>query len=256
MKKALSVLFTLLTAALAAEEPEFKTFVEIEEQGVFKIVSSELAKTNASGLFSAFIARQWPEGYVPLFAVDREKTFELRRRQPRGQENFMEPAFFAMPLAHETNALHSGRWIVEATREDGSKPFLGWDLAVEGDKASGRLDQDTDYRHAFVTGGTLRSNTLELNIDYINDKFFLLGSFKTNGFKGTWTKLDKSETGDWVAYRPPPQTINLPGAKLVPLYQWRHPTTGMLRYRTEARPLDQPWKRQEAICLVWESKQE
>ena len=243
-------IYFALAFVVSANEPEFRTFVEIEQGGICKIVPAELVKSNSTPMFKALTAMHWPAGYVPVFAVEREKSFELRRRAPRGQENFTEPAFFGLPLTTDTNALYSGRWIVEATREDGSKPFLAWDLAVEEENVSGRLDQDTDYRHAFVTGGKIKASLLELNIDYINDKFLIIGTVVSNRLTGSWSKLDKSESGTLVAFRPPFLNIRRPSTKLVKLHPWE--SKEAVRYRPEGIPLPAPWQKQEAICLVWQ----
>lgn len=235
--------------ACTAAEPEFRTFVEVQENGIFQISPAELAKTNSTPLFKALSAFHWPPGYIPLFAVEREQRFELRRRPPKGQENFTEPLFFALPSMAHSNAIYSGRWIVEATREDGSKPFLAWDLAIEGDLVAGRLDQDTDYRHAFITGGEIKGKQLHLNLEYINDKFLITGTISTNQFAGSWSKTDGSESGSITAKRPATASVQPPGKK-VALHIWRKEKS--IRYSPETRKLPPSWKDEGIICFVWE----
>ena len=126
--------------------------------------------------FLAVCTNDWPAGLVPVFAIERNHRVELRRRPLRGQENACEPLFFALPPEHEPEASKlAGHWDCVAIRGDGSKDFPAWELALEADTVSGRFDQNTQYRYAYIMGGTFRSNRLELRVEHGNDAYRLTG---------------------------------------------------------------------------------
>ncbi|HXG49423.1 MAG TPA: hypothetical protein VNO52_17500, partial [Methylomirabilota bacterium] len=103
--------------------------------------------------FLAVVTNEWPAGLVPLFSVEAPGGVELRRRPLKGQENFTEPVFFVLPPADEPMAGRlAGRWDCRATRADGSKSYVIWELTAEGVEVAGRFDQRTEYRVAFVAG--------------------------------------------------------------------------------------------------------
>jgi hypothetical protein len=210
-------------------------------------------KTRGQPAFYAVVTNEWLAGLAPLFAIDRTTRFELRRRPPRGQENFTEPLFFALPPENEADAPKLlGRWNCEATRE-GSKPYVGMELTIEGERVSGRFDQNTDYRFAFITGGTFKSNRLELNIEYIKDTYVMIGHWREGKLRGEWRHIDGSENGTWEGSRP--HTSLPPSKNTVGLYQWRRRSDGALSYAIEGERMQSPWEREpRPLCRVWRSR--
>src|SRR5678809_420507 len=57
--------------------------------------SAKLAQIRAH--FVALPTHEWWNGLVPIYGVQRNDRFELRRRPPAGEENLLEPRFFALP---------------------------------------------------------------------------------------------------------------------------------------------------------------
>jgi hypothetical protein len=201
--------------------------------------------------FRAVVTNVWPAGLVPVFAIERTNSFELARRPRRGKENASEPLFFALPPDEEPDAAKlAGRWELEAIRYSGTKEYPVWELAIEGDKVSGRFDQNTDYRFAYLMGGTFRSNILELRVEYINDAYLITGTWQDGRMKGRWRRADNSENGPWEATRP---VSKLPADKnIVALYEWRRTTDNSRRYATEHEKLAADWKRSDRpLCRVW-----
>ena len=146
--------------------------------------------------FYAVCTNQWPFGLIPIFAVEKTNRLELRRRWARGQENFSEPLFFALPPGDEPDALRiSGRWDCRATRDGASKAYLTWELAIEGEKVSGRFDQNTEYRFAFIPGGNFRSSLFDLRVEYNNEAYILTGRWAARKLKGEWHRTNDSEGG-------------------------------------------------------------
>ena len=152
--------------------------------------------------FHAVVTNTWPTGLVPIFAIERTNTFELRRRPNRGKENATDPLFFALPRQDESEAAKlAGRWELEAIRFSGTKEYPVWELAIEGDQVSGRFDQNSDYRFAYLMGGTFRSNVLELRVEYINDAYLITGAWQDGSMRGRWRRADDSEQGPWEGTR-------------------------------------------------------
>lgn len=203
--------------------------------------------------FLAVTTNSWPAGLVPVFLVEKTNRFELRRHAPRGLENSTEPLFFALPLEDEPEASRiAGRWECHATRGDGSEVRLGWELAADAGKVSGRFDQNTDYRFAFVTGGSFRSNRLELHVEHGMDAYLLAGQWRDGRLEGQWRRADDAEQGNWEALRS--ETRPLPDGEIVALYEWRRASDGALRYGVEKDPVGTDWERMaRPLCRVWKA---
>jgi hypothetical protein len=214
-------------------------------------LASDKMKTGVTTAFVAVIAQHWPTGVVPLFAVATDDTFELRRLPARGSEAHSEPLFFALPPDDETNAAKiSGKWNAVAANIQRSNHSPDWELAVNGERVAGRFDPHGEYRVAFITGGTFRSNRLELNVEYINDHYVLTGDWRDGKLSGVWKHLEESEAGTWEATRPQ-RAPKLPSdADAVPLYEWRH---GNQRHYSVATNINEAgWQRAERpLCRVW-----
>lgn len=210
----------------------------------------EFSKLKPEGVaFHAVVTNTWPAGLVPIFAVELTNHVELRRRPRRGKENATEPLFFALPTFDEADAARiAGRWELEAVRFSGSKEYPVWELSVEGEQVSGRFDQNTDYRFAYLMGGTFRSNALELRVEYINDAYVIQGIWHDGRLKGRWRRADDSEEGPWEATRP---AARLPAnTNAINLYEWR--SGDARRYLTEKERLGGEWTRAaRPLCRVW-----
>lgn len=201
--------------------------------------------------FHAVVTNTWPSGLVPIFGVQRTNGFELRRRPGRGKENAADPLFFALPPEDEPEAAKlAGRWELEAIRFSGTKEYPVWELAIEGDKVSGRFDQNTDYRFAYLMGGTFRSNVLELRVEYINDAYVIAGTWHDNKLKGRWRREDDSEEGPWEATRPAGKSFS--NKNVANLYEWSRPSTGLRHYALEQDKPGPGWERpSRPLCRVW-----
>ena len=208
----------------------------------------EFRKLKPDGVaFHAVVTNTWPTGLVPIFAVEMTNYVELRRRPRRGKENATEPLFFALPPQDEPDASKvAGRWELEAVRFSGSKEYPVWELAIDGDQVSGRFDQNSDYRFAYLMGGTFRSNALELRVEYINDTYIIQGLWHDGRMKGRWRRADDSEEGPWEASR---VGAKLPGnTNVINLYEWRRDS---LRWYGDDK--ERPgWTRGvRPLCRVW-----
>jgi len=217
------------------------------------------ARQSNEPVFYAIVTNEWISGMAPIFAVQVNGKWELRRRPARGQENFTEPLFFALPPVDEPNVARlSGRWTCRAASEDGSKNHPALELALEGETVAGRFDPNTDYRFAFITGGRFRGDELELRVEYIKETYLLKGTWNSGRIKGTWVRSDESDKGTWEAERPPSaETSKLERQRskdLVALYEWRRSDGDSWRYELEERTLGPGWIRsQRPICRVWKN---
>ncbi len=204
--------------------------------------------------FRAVISSRWPPGLMPIFQVEKTNRYELRRRPPRGQENFTEPLFFILPPVEEPDAANiAGRWDVIAADSGGSKKYFGWDLAPDGVELSGRFDQDTDYRFGFIAGGTWRANAIEFRVEYIEDRYHVSGRFHEGRMKGTWRRTDDFDQGLWEATRGVEARVIPPAGETIPLHEWRRGADNARHYDTdpdwkragwerEPRPLGRVWR--------------
>lgn len=208
---------------------------------------------NVGTAFVAVVSTSWPAGLVPLFVIETENTFELRRLPARGQENHSEPLFFALPPEDETNAVKiCGKWNGVASNSQRSNHSPNWELAIDGERVAGRFDPGGEYRVAFISGGTFRSNRFELNVEYINDRYALSGEWRDGKLAGTWQQVDDSDRGTWQATRQAGPAV-LPGtANTLPLYEWRRGEAR--RYATEQQMKEVGWQRAvRPLCRVWRS---
>lgn len=199
--------------------------------------------------FRAVCTNQWLPGLVPMFLVERRGQIELRRRPLRGQENTTEPLFFALPLEDEADAQRlAGRWECNAIRGNNTRADMGWELTMDGTNVVGRFDQYSEYRYAFVTGGTFQSNRLELKVEYISDIYMILGEWQNGQLVGTWRQNNDGEKGTWKAYRDTVVTFSANGS--VALYEFRNGTAR--RYAFEDEKPGAGWERgSRALCRVW-----
>lgn len=204
-----------------------------------------------SPVFLAVITNEWPTGLVPVFAVEKAHGVELRRRGLAGEENSSEPLFFALPSEDEPDAAKvAGRWECRAVRNADSRNFLVWELAAEMERISGRFDQATEYRVAFITGGTFRSNRLELRVEYLRDAYVLTGDWREGKLKGDWHRTDDEERGTWEATREVARPT--PRGEIVRLYEWRRASDSARHYAVEGEQMAADWERSpRPLCRVW-----
>lgn len=196
----------------------------------------------------------WRPGLVPIFAVERHGITELRRRPPRGQENFSDPLFLALPAVTETeSAALAGRWHVRAEGADSQRHQLTWELTSEDGQVAGRFDPNSEYRFAFVTSGTWRSNRLELLVDYVNEHFTLVGALAGGKLGGSWTKSDDSQSGTWTADRlGDPLTKTSETFQLIELFVWTTEGEPSPHYGDRPPDAHRPWKKSaRPLCRVW-----
>jgi hypothetical protein len=206
--------------------------------------------------FLAVVTNVWPGGLVPVFVVERNDQRELRRRPLRGQESGAEAIFFALPPEDEPDAGRiAGWWECQATRNDGSKDWPNWELAADRDQVFGRFDQNTQYRVAFIAGGTFRSNRIEFRVEYQTDVYLLTGQWQDGMMKGEWRQVEEMSRGTWQATRPPQKIPATQG--VVPLYEWRRVSDDVRRYAAGDERMEPGWERVgRPLCRVWRAGQE
>jgi len=207
-------------------------------------------------VFLAICTNEWPAGLVPIFAVEKTNRIELRRRPELGMEGSSEPIFFALPPEDEPEAAKlAGRWECRAIRGNGSKDYLIWELAIEGEIIAGRFDPNTEYRVATIAGGTFRSNLFELRVEYFRDSYVLTGVWHDGRLSGEWRHTDDSERGSWEATRELYQSSGGRGFVEVPLYEWRRTVDDARRYAVAGEKLTPEWQRAgRPLCRVWRQK--
>ena len=206
--------------------------------------------------FRAVISSHWPAGLVPLFAIETEGRVELRRLPMKGRENFTDPLFFALPPADEPTAvLLAGRWNLISKSAAGHQHRLAMELCVWGERVAGRLDQNTDYRFAFLTSGTWRSHHLTLDIEYINDRYSLTAAESDGVLKGTWGQQPDGDTGTWEATRVVVGGRLPDGTGAIPLREWRRKGDGWVDYRLGTDSPGEGWEPAvRPLCRVWPAK--
>lgn len=202
-------------------------------------------------VFLAVVTNVWPAGLVPVFAVERTNRWELRRRPLRGQEAGAEAIFFALPPEDEPDAARiAGWWECQATRNDGSRDWPNWELSSDREQVFGRFDQNTQYRVAFIAGGTFRSNRIELRVEYQTDVYLLTGQWRDGAMKGEWRQVEEMSRGTWQATRPAQKIPATQGA--VPLYEWRRVSDDARRYAVGDERMEPDWERiGRPLCRVW-----
>ncbi|MEN9677912.1 MAG: hypothetical protein RIS76_3808 [Verrucomicrobiota bacterium] len=206
--------------------------------------------------FRAVTSSHWPAGLVPLFAIESEGRVELRRLPMKGRENFSDPLFFALPPDDEPMAvLLTGRWNLISKSAAGHQHRPAMELCVWGERVSGRLDQNTDYRFAFLTGGTWRSNRLTLDIEYINDRYSLTAAESDGVLKGTWGQQPDGDSGTWEAIRVAGGGELPDGTAAIPLREWRRKGNGSVEYRLGSGSPGEGWEpAARPLCRVWPAK--
>jgi hypothetical protein len=215
------------------------------------IILHNLSDRIGEPAFYAVSAMAFPPGLIPVYAVERNESFELRRLPPKGRENFMDPLFFALPPEEETGAARvAGAWDCTAESIHGIQSYFGWELAISDDQVTGRFDPNTDYRFAFITGGSFQSNRLELFVEYINDRYQVTGDWKDGTLAGTWRRTDDDDHGAWEATRPA-TNFSLP-PEAVPLYEWVRSSDNTRHYSIDPEWNETGWERSpRPLCRVW-----
>lgn len=241
---------------LSAAEPVYRLKPDGGKQRLVlgEQVEGEKLSARIEGVaFLALPPTNWWPGLVPVFGVEREDRFELRRTPPRGQENFTEPLFFALPPEDEPDAARIvGRWECSATREGGTESWFTWELTADGDKLAGRFDQGTDYRVASVAGGTFRSNRFTLNIEYNLDRYELTGEWRDGALSGRWRQVGESENGAWEAKRVPQPAATNSFRAAVALHEFRRASGNTRHYSTEPALPETGWERAaRPLFRVW-----
>ena len=248
------VLFTVVTTACAAEkwklEPILRTTSSNgQERLTTRRGISADASRKAETAFVAVVSSSWPTGLVPVFAIENESRFELRRLPARGTEGGADPLFFALPREDEPHATRiAGAWSGAATNAQGAKYFPEWELAVDDERIAGRFSPSGEYRVAYITGGTFRSNRLEIHAEYVQDRYTLSGDLRNGELTGTWRQHDDSEHGKWSAARGEQGTA--PSAtNTAALYEWRR---GEERRYAITSPSGTGWQRgSKPLCRIW-----
>lgn len=216
------------------------------------IARPDVPSTKRSGgetAFVAVVAISWPTGLVPIFAVENESGYELRRLPARGTEGSADPLFFALPREDEPEATNiAGAWSGAATNAQGSKYFPEWELAVADDRVAGRFSPNGEFRVAYITGGSFRSNRLDLYAEYIQDRYTLSGELQGGELSGKWRQHDGSDGGTWSAARA--EQGSMPSANnTVELYEW---SQGKLKRYAISQPPGSGWTRSaKPLCRVW-----
>ncbi|HWN94595.1 MAG TPA: hypothetical protein VNT99_06165 [Methylomirabilota bacterium] len=258
---ALAIVALGFSLARAADVPVSEVFVRIRnDKGEERLTAEKDFRRNitewkiAGPAFVAITSSPWPTGLVPVFPLASESGFQLRRLPPRGQENDVEPLFFALPPPDEPHATNiAGPWSCAATNAHGSKHYLDWELANEGESVAGRFSQSSEYRVAFITGGTFRSNRFALNVDYINNRYVLNGEWRGGKLLGSWRHLDNEENGTWEGTRPTSKAAVPPATESVALFEWRRGDER--RYSIETSLSESGWTRAaRPLCRVWRGK--
>jgi hypothetical protein len=185
---------------------------------------------------------------VALFL--EEQTGKLLRLPPEGRENSAEPLFFALPPKAEADAAKiSGYWYVQGVRGDGSKAYLRWELTAWEGRLRGRFDPNSDYRVADLVGGSFRSNRIELEVKYINDRYSITGQWTAGRLAGSFRNFDGSEEGSWEAHQ---SRVSLPAGRTAELYEWRRNGVDVPRYRPRDAGPGPDWHRgRQPLCRVW-----
>ena len=263
----LLLVLTVIDPALAAES--IRSVQRLVPEPIYRLISTDGAERFATrgqvaankartGLekpaFLAVRTNEWPAALVPIFAVETENHFELRRLPTRGLENSSEPLFFALPAEDEPEAVKlAGHWDFLAIRGDGSKASPALEMTTEAGLVAAWFSQFTDYRFAHVTEGSFQSDQLNLRIEYIADSYLLKGTWREGVFKGEWRHVDNSERGKWEASREPPQ---IPAStNVAALYEWRQRDKEVRRYLLEGERIDGNWERApRPLCRVWRSE--
>ncbi len=199
------------------------------ETGLSRL-SFQAPKPKAVPSFWAIGSQAWPTGLIPVYQVldRRSGKYQLVRKPSHGKENVTDPLFFALPLSSETDTSSiNGRWELEATHRDGALDVLCMDWATFQGKLFGRMDPDTDYRFAWINGGTFDRRHVGLEVQYIDVNYLLKGNFEEGKLRGTWMRTDDADGGVWKAS--PIRTIveNLSGWEMLCLVSQPIATDGV-----------------------------
>ena len=254
-----SMVFAVIAAfSVLAENPQKLTAIfetPIKEGGARLGFNGEIKETNhpdtsnRKPLFFAVSSHSWPTGLAPIYQTrQKDGTMKLTRRLTHGRENFVEPLFFALPLKEESHVAEiSGRWSCEATHLDGSVDFLHWEITLVENSIVGRFDQYTDYRFAWFMEGQFSDPDVQLNAEYIDAKYQLIGKLSKGQFEGTWRHLEGGDGGTWRAEPVNPVTSFDPPLNTAPLYVITHEKHNQQTWQVGGEKPDHG----TALCLVW-----
>lgn len=249
------LLLVLLGSRIGAADWEWRDAVlELlpDDSHRLRWTSPAASNSNAVVRLRLITSSTWPTGLVPVFEIERDGRYELRRHPMKGRENVSDPLFFALPPVSDADAvLIAGRWQIQATNEHGGRHWTSLELTSEFGHVAGRFEQNTDYRFAYITGGYWKPPELRLDAEYIQDHYELTARGASNRVSGTWRRPDDSERGTWAAVRRPAEPAIPIVEPTLPLWEWRH-RDGRRRYGVDGIWTGADWERQtEPVCRVW-----
>lgn len=213
---------------------------------------SEPPIEGSTASFYAVISQTWPNGFVPIYALERRGQYTLSRRPPKGQEGYTEPLFFALPLDKESKQIFvAGQWEVSAPHADGLRDDFQWELGFSESQLFGRFDQGTDYRFAFLTGGSFDGQAIRIEVEYVGSHYELTGRQESGFMSGQWRHLDEGEHGTWRAKPSAPIRLATDGFKTTALIQWKNKPSGTVLYAPIGSFDGHEWQAMEDLCRVW-----
>src|SRR5262249_55674066 len=112
--------------------------------------------------------------------------------------------------------------------------------------------QNSEFRVAYLTGGTFRSNQVRLTVEYGMDRYQLVGEWKEGLMSGSWQQVGEEAAGRWRAVKAPGLRPDAGRLRAVPLHEFRRPKDEARRYSTAVELKEPGWERSaRALGQVW-----
>jgi hypothetical protein len=191
------------------------------------------------------------DGLLPIFAStdDRGGEILLPRDRLDKKQGAAQPLFYAQPVTPPVAAPEniSGKWQCTAKTLDQSDWAFTLDLKLEGERVTGRSEQD-DWT---LTKGRFKDGALELELKEDQTVYVLTARLQQGKLSGEWRQTITDDRGTWRGERAdltePPVS-----SAVVALYEYRRRDGRARLYTTDAGLTDPALQRSaEPIGRVW-----
>jgi hypothetical protein len=206
------------------------------------VLAARATERIAAVAWHAYPSTRAPQGTI---AIHRDDSGRLSPVPGAGST----VAFHALPLVTAATQGIAGRWLVRASDPTNAEVTFPLDIRETADGL--RVTSDTESTHGT---GTDEADRLTLSLQIDDHRYSLAAKLDNGVLRGTWSRVDQSESGTWTAQRVDPTPEEFRSPAVVALHEHRRARDGVMRYSTEPDLTSEGFVRSaQPICRVWRS---
>ena len=202
--------------------------------------------------FRGISSHFWPAGLVPLFAVELESRVELETAPDKGAGKISRN-HCSSRCRRRMNRRPAALRAMESSPQP-ARPGAGiacqWRSQWTERRPPPDWIRETDLLR-LPHGGVWESNHLTLTVEYLNDRYAMVGDERVGFLRGTWRQIPEGDDGIWQAKRPT-QTGRIPHPMTPWLFQWTRPQTEAVSILWKIGSAGEGWVREPGSCAGME----